>query len=190
VLDVGCGSGKLVRFLRDRGVEAYGVEPAEALFARFLAGDGRFFRDIDAAAAAAGRPFALVLALDVLEHVEDPVAFLGSLSVVAAPDGRVVVSTPDAGSLVARALGRRWHHYNRFHLSLLAPPTLARAGLRAGPVEHPGRYRSAGYVARYLFEFGFRRPSPGWVAALDRRFFAINLRDTMLASLEVARPGA
>jgi hypothetical protein len=57
-------------------------------------------------------------------------------------------------------------------------------------MEHPGRYRSAGYVARYLFEFGFRRPSPRWVAALDRRFFAINLRDTMLASLEVARPGA
>jgi 2-polyprenyl-3-methyl-5-hydroxy-6-metoxy-1,4-benzoquinol methylase len=96
VLDVGCGSGKLVRFLRDRGVEAYGVEPAEALFARFLAGDGRFFRDIDAAAAATGRPFALVLALalDVLEHVEDPVAFLGSLSAVAAPDGRASSRRP------------------------------------------------------------------------------------------------
>lgn len=32
IFDVGCGSGKFVRFLRSRGIEAYGVEPAEALF--------------------------------------------------------------------------------------------------------------------------------------------------------------
>jgi 2-polyprenyl-3-methyl-5-hydroxy-6-metoxy-1,4-benzoquinol methylase len=191
VLDVGCGSGKLVRFLRARGIDAYGVEPATALFDRFLAGESWFFGDIDAARVAIGRPCPVVLALDVLEHVEDPVAFLASLRAAAAPQGLIVVSTPDAGSRVARLLGRRWHHCNRFHLSLFAVSTLiraaARAGLRVIAVTRPGRSRSLGYAARYLFEFGLRRPAPAWLTVLDERFVEVNLRDTMLAALA---PGA
>jgi 2-polyprenyl-3-methyl-5-hydroxy-6-metoxy-1,4-benzoquinol methylase len=42
LLDVGAGSGKLVRYLRSRGVDAHGIEPSRALFARFLAGDAAF----------------------------------------------------------------------------------------------------------------------------------------------------
>jgi len=191
VLDVGCGSGKLVRFLRARDVEAYGVEPATALFDRFLAGDPWFFRSVDAAADAIGRSCPVVIAVDVLEHVADPVAFLRALRAVAAPRGLVVISTPDAGSLVARALGPRWHHCNRFHLSLLCEPTLARAAadanLRVGAVRRPGRVRSLGYVSRYLVEFGLGRRSPGWLAPLDRCFVKINVRDTMLVSLEPER---
>jgi len=35
LLDVGAGSGKLVRFLRGRGIDARGIEPSRALFDRF-----------------------------------------------------------------------------------------------------------------------------------------------------------
>ncbi len=188
ILDVGCGSGKFVRFLRSRGIEAYGVEPAEALFDQFLAADESwFFRDVDTAVTALGGSCPVVIAVDVVEHVEDPVAFLRSLHAVASPGGRVIISTPDAGSFVARALGPRWHHCNRFHLSLFSELTLARAAARAnlgiGAVERPGRLRSVGYIARYVLEFGLRRASPGWAARLDGCFIAINLRDTMLVSL-------
>jgi SAM-dependent methyltransferase len=191
LLDVGCGGGKLVRHLRARGVEAYGVEPAEPLFDRFLAGEPWFFRDLGDAAAAAGRPFAVVLALDVVEHVADPVGFLTGLRKLAAPDGRVVISTPDGASLAARVLGRHWHHFNRFHLSLLGEDTMhiaaSRAGLRVDAIRHPGRYRSVGYVVRYFFEFLLRRTAPRWIESLDHRFVAINVWDTMLVSL---RPSA
>lgn len=137
ILDVGCGSGKLVRFLRARGFDGYGVEPAKALFDRFLAGDPWFFRDIDTASDAIGRACPVVIAVDVLKHVERPVAFLRSLRAMASPGGRVLVSTPDAGSWVARALGRRWHHCNRFHPSLFSEPTLARAAADAACASSP-----------------------------------------------------
>jgi hypothetical protein len=42
LLDVGAGSGKLVRFLRGRGIDAHGIEPSRALFNHFLAGDAAF----------------------------------------------------------------------------------------------------------------------------------------------------
>lgn len=140
VLDVGCGSGKLVRFLRTRGVEAYGVEPAEALFDRFLADDPAFVRNLDTASDTIGQSCAVVIAVDVPEH----------------------------------------------------EPTLARAaaaaGLRVGAVERPGRLRSAGHLCRYVLEFGLHRRSPGYLAHLDSRFVAINLRDTILVSRKVVAP--
>jgi SAM-dependent methyltransferase len=192
LLDVGCGGGTFVRHLRGQGIEAYGVEPAAAVFDRFLSGEPWAYRSIAEATAAIGRPCPVVFALDVLEHVEDPVAFLRDLHTATAPHGRVVVSTPDAGSLVARGLGRRWHHYNRFHLTLFTRTTLERAaaaaGLRVRDVRHPGRRRSAGYVAQYLFDFGLRRRAPRWVGGLDRFSVPVNLGDTMLAELEPAAP--
>jgi hypothetical protein len=42
LLDVGAGSGKLVRYLRARGIEACGIEPARPLFDQFLLGDDAF----------------------------------------------------------------------------------------------------------------------------------------------------
>lgn len=190
VLDVGCGSGKLVRYLRRRGSDAYGVEPAESLFEHFLAREPWFFRDLASARDAIGGSARLVLAIDVLEHVPDPVAFLQSVSTAMTPDGRLIISTPDAGSATAKALGRHWHHYNRFHLSLLSAATLNAAARRAGfcvtAIRRPGRYRQLGYVAGYFFEFGLRRRAPHWVNRLDRRFVRLNLRDTMVACLVAA----
>src|SRR5688572_3330151 len=39
ILDVGCGSGKFVKYLRQIGYEAFGLEPAKALFDAFLDAD-------------------------------------------------------------------------------------------------------------------------------------------------------
>jgi len=190
LLDVGCGGGTFVRHLRAQAIEAYGVEPSTAVYDRFLSGESWAYRSVADATAAIGRACPVVFALDVLEHVEDPVAFLRDLRAATTAQGRVVVSTPDAGSLAARVLGRRWHHYNRFHLTLFTRATLERAagaaGLRVRDVRHPGRRRSAGYVGQYLFDFGLRRRAPRWIGALDRFSVPVNLGDTMLAELEPA----
>lgn len=191
VLDVGCGSGKLVRHLRERGCDAFGVEPAEALFEHFLADDDGFFCDLPAARGALDAPPLVVLAIDVLEHVERPVEFLRELGATMAPDGLLIVSTPDRGSRTARLLGRRWHHYNRYHLALFSASTIRvaarQAGLEVEGIRRPGRYRQLSYVARYLFEFGLGRRAPAWVRRLDSMFVPVNLRDTMLVCLTARR---
>src|SRR4029450_10271708 len=65
LLDVGAGSGKLVRYLRRRGVDACGTEPSRGLFDRFLAGDGAFTcASLDDGGVPAGS-FDVVTAFDV-----------------------------------------------------------------------------------------------------------------------------
>jgi SAM-dependent methyltransferase len=187
-LDVGCGSGKFVRYLRSQGFDARGIEPSEALFDHFLTDEPIFDREI---AAVGDRRFAVVSALDVIEHVADPATFLGSLRDALEPGGTIVISTPDAGAGTVRILGRRWHHYNRYHSSFFSPSTLDRAARRAGltveSVSHPSRRRSVGYTARYLFEFGLRRPAPRIARSLDRVHVPINLGDVLLATLSRQR---
>ena len=47
---------------------------------------------------------------DVVEHLADPRAALLRMAALLRPGGWLFLSTPDAGSLVARVMGRRWHY--------------------------------------------------------------------------------
>jgi SAM-dependent methyltransferase len=192
VLDVGAGSGKLVRFMRARGVEAHGIEPSRALFDRFLGTEAAFtWAMLDDYRSTGVAAFDVVTAFDVIEHVPDPVALLGEVAAVLKPGGVFFASTPDVGSLPAKAFGRHWHFYYPYHLSYFAPGTLARAaephGLRVVDCRHRGRRRSIGYMIRYVAEFIAGATPPGWARWFDRRYVPINLFDTMYVAFKRAR---
>jgi SAM-dependent methyltransferase len=184
LLDVGAGSGKLVRFLGARGVDAHGIEPSRALFDRFLSGDAAFAHGtLDDLNASIARRFDIVTAFDVVEHVADPLGFLRGIATALRPGGVFFASMPDVESLPARAFGRRWHFYNAYHLSYFAPRTFARAaalqGLHLSDWQHRGRLRSAGYIVRYAMEIIADVGSPDWTDRLDRWYLPVNLFDTM-----------
>lgn len=104
-LDVGCGVGQVVGRLTADGIEAHGVEVSEPNLARALQVcprvqlyDGRRLPFPD-------RSFAAVGTLNVLEHVDEPEAFLAELVRVTESGGRVVVSSPN----FLRILGPGYH---------------------------------------------------------------------------------
>lgn len=106
VLDVGCGVGQVVQRLIDAGHEAHGVEVSEPNIAkakqvsdRCRLYDGRNLPFDDAT-------FDCVGALNVLEHVEEPEAFITELVRVVKPGGRIVLSSPN----FFRAIGFRDYH--------------------------------------------------------------------------------
>jgi 2-polyprenyl-3-methyl-5-hydroxy-6-metoxy-1,4-benzoquinol methylase len=183
LLDVGAGGGKLVRYLRRRGVDAHGIEPSRALFDRFLSGDSAFACATIGEASASGAAFPIVTALDVIEHVADPVAFLREVAAALEPGGVFFVTTPDVDSVTARVFGRRWHFYYPYHLSYFGPRTLARAaakhGLRMLDCRHRGRLRSVGYMIRYVAEFVAGGDAPRWARRFDDWYVPTNLLDTM-----------
>lgn len=184
VLDVGAGSGKFVRFLKDAGIDASGIEPSTALFNRFLRDDSSFrCLTLDALRAAGEAHYDVITAFDVIEHVEKPQALLADIVHMLSPGGALFLSTPDAGSLIARLFGRRWHFYYPYHLSYFSPQTLAAAarphGLALLDSRHRGRLRSVGYMVRYAAEFIAGRTAPAWASRLDSWHLPVNLFDTM-----------
>lgn len=107
VLDVGCGVGQVVRQLTEAGFEAHGVDVsrpnivrARQVSPRCQLYDGRTLPFADGTFASAG-------ALNVLEHVDEPEAFIRELVRVVAPGGKIVLSSPN----FFRVLGFRDYHH-------------------------------------------------------------------------------
>jgi SAM-dependent methyltransferase len=182
LLDVGCGSGKLVRYLRQQGVQAWGLEPSTALYRHFLA-DETFFVNGAVDSFAPTQTFDIVTAFDVVEHVEEPMAFLEGIGALLSANGLLFLSTPDEDSGAARLLGRHWHFYCPYHLSYFSRRTLPQAAATLGfqlvDFSRRGRWRSLGYMCQYLCEFLLRVRPPGWLRHLHQVHVPINLFDTM-----------
>jgi SAM-dependent methyltransferase len=70
----------------------------------------------------------------VLEHVDQPAALLAAAAEALAPDGLLVVGTPNLGSLQFRLLGARWPHIDApRHLALVPLATLEERTAELGP---------------------------------------------------------
>jgi len=96
VLDIGCGTGnQLTKPLAERFPEVrfLGVDSDAATIA--FAAEANVLPNLSFSVDIAGQ-FELVIASEVLEHVDDPVDFLRSLrNRLASSDGRVLVTTPN-----------------------------------------------------------------------------------------------
>lgn len=190
VLDIGCGSGKFTRYLREEGISAFGTEPSAPIFERYLAGRAYFTRGSAEEAAARQKRYAAVTLLDVIEHVPSPRATLAAARDLLAPGGLIFLSTPDAGSLAARVCGRRWHFYNKYHLSYFSPRTLtalaAELGLRTASIDHFGKRFPLSYLLSYGRNFvaGRRASVPRAPSILDEVAVPLNLGDILYAVLE------
>src|SRR5262245_6382225 len=94
VLDVGCGGGLLAEVLARRGARVTGIDLAPAMIetARLHAAESGLVidyrvQDANDLAALAPRSFDVVCCMEMLEHVADPAAFLGTLGQLVRPGG-------------------------------------------------------------------------------------------------------
>lgn len=114
LLDIGAATGFFMKIAQTKGFETTGVEISEYASQKgrnkglsVLTGD---LMDVDFSAGL----FDVITMCDVLEHVSSPKNFLFESKRILKHGGLLVINTPDAGSVVAKFFGPRWH--------LIVPP--------------------------------------------------------------------
>jgi 2-polyprenyl-6-hydroxyphenyl methylase / 3-demethylubiquinone-9 3-methyltransferase len=147
-LDVGCGAGLLAEPLARLGAATTGIDASpdvitiarEHATAQGLAIDYRT-GDVQQL----GGRFDLIACMEVIEHVADPAAFLATLAKRLAPDGLLILSTPNATSwsrLMMITIGEGFgqipkgtHDFDKFIAPERMKVLLADAGLNCLDVE-------------------------------------------------------
>ena len=147
-LDVGCGAGLLAEPLARLGAAVTGIDAtpevigvarehgtAMGLAIDYRAGDVQTLEG----------QFDLITCMEVIEHVADPAAFVRALAARLAPDGLLIMSTPNATGwsklmmiTVAEGLGRiprGTHDFDRFISPERLRAMLADAGLECMDTE-------------------------------------------------------
>ena len=107
VVDVGCGTGNWLAFLREHGYTSVGVETSEA------AAEVARARGLDVACIAVDdyapeAPFDGSISWYVLEHIDEIDAFIAASARLLAPGGVGVFATVDSGAMVYK-LGKLLH---------------------------------------------------------------------------------
>ena len=178
-LELGSGTGWMLRALRERGWLAVGSERTVtvAAAARDAAGVPMFVGDL---AAIRDEPVLdLVVMFHVLEHLADPLAELRAIGRRVKPGGTLILGIPNIASWQARVVGSRWMHLDvPRHLVHFSPDAIERA------------LRASGFrVARVNFR-SFEHDPVGWVqGGLDRLGFEQGFLLKLLARMPERHSG-
>lgn len=165
-LDVGCGDGRYLHALHQRGFSKerlHGVELSADVVAAlnnqgFMAHQGRIEEITDLPE----RSFDLIVMLQVLEHVANPAETIAKLATLLTDDGVLVLETPNVDSLDRYLFPRRYwggyhfpRHWNLFNETtlkqLLRQNHLEPVGLRYLPAPSFWIY-SLHHVAKYALK--------------------------------------
>jgi 2-polyprenyl-3-methyl-5-hydroxy-6-metoxy-1,4-benzoquinol methylase len=126
LLDVGCSTGILLYAAKEMGYDIYGIEPSKWAVEYIDARLG--FKNIFCGSLEdypiRENYFDVITLLDVIEHFSNPRRNLEIIHRLLKPDGKIVILTPDIGSLMARTFKSRWWCIIPEHLFYFSRKTL------------------------------------------------------------------
>lgn len=149
LLDVGCAFGFFLELARKKGWETMGVEPSSQACSyasdklNLCVQQGHLSTVI-----LPSKTFDLVTMFDVIEHLCDPLAGLVKVNQSLRYGGLLVVTTADAGSLLARILGHRLEDIRRSneHLYIFSRKTISsmlkKCGFEVMKIKTTGKFFS------------------------------------------------
>ena len=175
LIDVGCGAGNLWSYLRSRFDRYVGVDVVRY--------DGLpdtvEFHSIDLDTGRAPLPDAagdVVVAVETIEHLENPRAFVRELTRLARPGGWVIVTTPNQLSLLSKMTLVLKNEFNAFqsgsypaHLTALLEADLRRIGAECGWADLAVAYTGSSRIP------GTARHWPRWLSRLVPRTLSDNI---------------
>lgn len=175
VLDVGCGRGALRPYVVDRCAAYHGADVVR--YDGFPDGVAFHRVDLDTGGVPLGDGFAdVVVAVETVEHLENPRAFARELTRLARPGGWVLMTTPNQLSLLSKLTLALRNEFTAFragsypaHLTALLEVDLRRIAAECGWGDVAIEYTRRGRVP------GTARHWPRWVSRLRPRAFSDNV---------------
>lgn len=119
VAEVGSGKGYLLSLLKEQGWDVQGIEISEHAsdFANNVLNVQTFCGTIqNFISNSANNKYPLVMAIDVLEHVPEPIEFLNHVDQIVSEDGLLIIDTPNGNCKNIEYLGKKWAAFNPFHI--------------------------------------------------------------------------
>ncbi|MCE9591743.1 MAG: class I SAM-dependent methyltransferase [Planctomycetes bacterium] len=131
VLDIGCNNGAVLKAFGDEW-EKFGVEPGREAAALARKRGVNVIGDT-LQAIPPGQKFDVALAIDVVEHIEDPVPFFEKVRSCLSPGGVLAVITGDSRAPTARLMGSRyWYFCLTEHVSFYCRRAITGIAQRVG----------------------------------------------------------
>ena len=122
ILEIGCGTGKILSLLEKENFDCFGVEPSQTGFdsSSTLLPNKIFHGTLDQFITfdRGKQHFDCVLLFDVLEHLENDVSELSSISSLISPEGVVIFSVPADPKLWSK-LDEEVYHFRRYTIDSL-----------------------------------------------------------------------
>jgi len=147
-LDVGCGAGLLTEPLARLGAKVTGLDATPELIEVARDHAAKMRLEVDYCAGDVQElegQFDLITCMEVIEHVADPASFVNALAKLLAPDGLLVLSTPNQTALSRlmiitvgeglRRIPRGTHDFDKFIPPERIKALLSDAGLKFVDVE-------------------------------------------------------
>ena len=163
-LEIGCSTGALMQLLEDHGADAHGVDVESTWSGHYsYRPEKRTFLDLqhqEPQPQWRETPFDLVIAQEVIEHLERPYDFLRRIWQILKPGGHLFLTTPNLAGVTACLRGARWCGVDtEGHVILYSPRsldfTVANCGFRKiktftnlVPIYHQARHPWLRWVNR------------------------------------------
>lgn len=180
ILDVGCGTGNFLREARRNGYHGTGMDIALPVIRYLTKQDIPVVSSLHKLGA---QTFDAVVSFDVLEHLNNPHTWLSHIRRILKANGVFMISTPNAGGISSRILGRYWWVFGPAdHVILYRVKTLEKLLTMHGfqilsirtdtltPWAYPPNTLLRRLINKIVYVFLFTR-----LASLFRRFMGDNI---------------
>ena len=135
MLEIGAGSGGLVRAALGRGWKVHATETSRSALIRLAETGCTVIPGDIAESGLSPQTYDFIAAVEVLEHVPDPQALLRQTHHLLRPGGQLLLTTPNFDGLTRRVRGLEWRVVHPEHLGYFTARTLHLALATAGFVD-------------------------------------------------------
>jgi 2-polyprenyl-3-methyl-5-hydroxy-6-metoxy-1,4-benzoquinol methylase len=133
LLEIGCSIGVGLEIAEQYNLLAEGVEPNSATAKISTSNGYTVHNELFSSSLYPNTRFDIVMSMDVLEHVPDPIDFLSQIRDVLTDGGITMVQVPNAGALICKLEGEENQIFNGLiHLNYFTPKSLNDVAMKAG----------------------------------------------------------